>query len=121
MFRHIAHNATSLTLAAIGSLLCPPEPNPAQAQDNARYAATIPFAFGIDNAIFPAGTYQFTPLSQHMLRLDLVGGRRMAFMLHFPQKMRRGRIWANFDSRNMGTVISCRSSLRRIKVRAGTR
>ena len=76
MFRHIAHTATSLTLAAIGSIFLPAGVNPAQAQENARYVAAIPFAFGIQDAVFPAGTYQITPLSPHLLRLILVGGTR---------------------------------------------
>jgi hypothetical protein len=84
MFRHIAHTATSLTLAAIGSLLLSGGVNPAQAQENARYVAAIPFAFGIEDAVFPAGTYQLTPLSQHALRLNVVGGTRTAYLLVFP-------------------------------------
>jgi hypothetical protein len=83
MFRHIAHTATSLTLAAIGSLLLSAGINPAQAQENAHYVAAIPFDFGIDDAVFPAGTYQLTSLSQHALRLDVVGGRRVAYVLVF--------------------------------------
>src|ERR1700760_1168382 len=78
MFRHIAHTVTSLTLAAIGSVLTLTGVSSARAQAYPTYVAAIPFAFGMDNAVFPAGTYQFTSLSQHMLRLDLVGGRRMA-------------------------------------------
>src|ERR1700751_3551862 len=83
MFRHIAHTATSLMLAAIGSLLLSGGVNPAQAQENARYVAQIPFAFGIEDAVFPAGTYQLTSLSQHALRLDVVGGTRVAHVLMF--------------------------------------
>src|ERR1700759_5721001 len=84
MFRHIAHTVTSLTLAAIGSVLTLTGVSSARAQAYPTYVAAIPFALGRNNAVFPAGTYQFTSLSQHMLRLDLVGGRRMAFMLSFP-------------------------------------
>jgi hypothetical protein len=84
MFRHIAHTATSLTLAAIGSLFLSAGLNPAQAQENARYVAAIPFEFGINNVVFPAGTYQLKPLSQYMLRLDLVGGTRTGYLLVFP-------------------------------------
>ena len=83
MFRHIAHTATSLTLAAISSLFLSPGVNPAQAQENAHYVAAIPFDFSIDDAVFPAGTYQLTPLSQHALRLDLVAGTRVAYVLVF--------------------------------------
>jgi hypothetical protein len=83
MFRHIAHTATSLTLAAIGSLLLSAGVNPAQAQGHAAYVAEIPFAFGMHDAVFPAGTYQITPLSQYMLRLDVVGGTRAAYLLVF--------------------------------------
>jgi hypothetical protein len=83
MFRHIAHNATSLMLAAIGLLLSAGV-NPVQAQVTPRYVAAIPFAFGIDNAVFPAGTYQLTPLSQHLLRLRIMGGTREAFLQVFP-------------------------------------
>jgi hypothetical protein len=84
LFRHIAHTATSLTLAAIGSLFLSAGVNPAQAQGNAHYVATIPFDFGMHDAVFPAGTYQITPLSQKMLRLDLVGGTRMGYLMVFP-------------------------------------
>ena len=84
MFRHIAHTATSLTLAAIGSLFLSAGVNPAQAQENVRYVAEIPFAFGIDDAVFPAGTYQLTPLSPHTLRLDVVGGTRVGYLLVSP-------------------------------------
>ncbi len=84
MFRHIAHTATSLTLAAIGSLFLPGGVNPAQAQENARYVAAVPFAFGIEDAVFPAGTYQITPLSPHALRLDLAGGTRSGYLMVFP-------------------------------------
>ncbi len=52
MFRHIAHTATSLTLAAIGSIFLSAGFNPAQAQENARYVAVIPFAFGIHDGVF---------------------------------------------------------------------
>jgi hypothetical protein len=83
MFRHIAHTARSLTLAAIGSLLLSGGVNPAQAQENARYVTAIPFAFGIEDAVFPAGTYQLTPLSQHALRLSVVGGTRVGYLLVF--------------------------------------
>jgi hypothetical protein len=83
MFRHIAHTATSLTLAAIGSLFLSAGVNPAQAQGNAHYVAAIPFDFGMHDAVFPAGTYQITPLSQYMLRLDVVGGTRAAYLLVF--------------------------------------
>ena len=66
MFRHIAHTATSLTLAAIGSLLVSAGVRPARAQDGPRYAATIPFAFGIDNAVFPRGDVSIhSTLSAH--------------------------------------------------------
>jgi hypothetical protein len=84
MFRHIAQAATSLTLATIGSLLLSGGVNPAQAQGNVAYVAEIPFAFGMDDAVFPAGTYQITPLSQKMLRLNLVGGTRMGYLMVFP-------------------------------------
>jgi hypothetical protein len=84
MFRHIAHTATSLTLAAIGSLLLSAGVNPAQAQGNARYEATIPFAFGIGDDVFPAGTYQITLPSQNMLRLNLVGGTQRGYVMVFP-------------------------------------
>jgi hypothetical protein len=84
MFRHIAHTATSLTLAAIGSLFLSAGVNPAQAQENARYVAAVPFAFGIGNEVFPAGTYQIKPLSQNMLRFNLVGGTRMGDLMVFP-------------------------------------
>ena len=83
MFRHIAHTATSLTLAAISSLFLSAGVNPAQAQENAHYVATIPYAFGIDDTVFPAGTYRLTSLSQHALRLDVVGGTRVAYVLMF--------------------------------------
>ena len=84
MFRHIAHTATSLTLAAIGSLLMLPGVDSAQAQGNARYEAAIPFAFGINDAVFPAGTYQIKLLSPHALRLSLVGGTRRGDLMVFP-------------------------------------
>jgi hypothetical protein len=84
MFRHIAHTATSLTLAAIGSLFLSAGVNPAQAQGHAAYVAEIPFAFGMGDAVFPAGTYQLTPLSQYMLRLDIVGGTRMGYLMVSP-------------------------------------
>ncbi|MFL6428817.1 MAG: hypothetical protein ACJ71S_11280 [Acidobacteriaceae bacterium] len=85
MFRHIAHTSTSLTLAAIGSIVLSAGLNPAQAQENARhYMAAIPFAFGIDDAVFPAGTYQITPLSPLALRLDLAGGTRSGYLNVFP-------------------------------------
>jgi len=84
MFRHIAHTATSLTLAAIGSLFLSAGVNPAQAQGHAAYVAEIPFDFGMHDAVFPAGTYQITPLSQKMLRLNLVGGTRMGYLMVFP-------------------------------------
>jgi len=84
MFRHIAHTATSLTLAAIGSLFLSAGVNPAQATERDRYVATVPFAFGISDAVFPAGTYQITPLSPQMLRLSLVGGTRMGYLMVFP-------------------------------------
>jgi len=85
MFRHIAHTSTSLALAAIGSVLLSAGINPAQAQNNdARYVAAIPFAFGIDDAVFPAGTYQITPLSPHALRLELAGGTRTGYLNVFP-------------------------------------
>jgi hypothetical protein len=84
MFRHIAHTATSLTLAAIGSLLLSGGVNPAQAQGHAAYVAAVPFAFGIGNEVFPAGTYQIMPLSQNMLRLNLVGGTRMGDLMVIP-------------------------------------
>jgi hypothetical protein len=82
MFRNILHTATSLTLAAIGSLLSGGV-NPAQAQGHAAYVAEIPFAFGMADAVFPAGTYQITPLSQKMLRLNLAGGTRMGYLMVF--------------------------------------
>jgi hypothetical protein len=84
MFRHIAHTATSLTLAAIGSLFLSAGVNPAQATEIARYVATVPFAFGIGNEVFPAGTYQITPLSPQMLRLSLVGGTHRGYLMVFP-------------------------------------
>jgi hypothetical protein len=84
MFRHIAHTATSLTLAAIGSIFLSAGFNPAQAQENARYVAAIPFAFGIHDAVLPAGTYQITPLSPHLLRLSLVGGTRGGYIMVAP-------------------------------------
>ena len=85
MFRHIAHTSTSLTLAAIGSILLSAGFKPAQAQKNARhYMAAIPFAFGIDDEVFPAGTYQITPLSPQALRLDLADGTRSGYLLVFP-------------------------------------
>jgi hypothetical protein len=84
MFRHIAHTATSLTLAAIGSLFLSGGVNPAQAQGNAAYVAEIPFAFGMDGAVFPAGTYQITLPSQNMLRLNLVGGTQRGYVMVFP-------------------------------------
>lgn len=84
MFRHIAHTATTLTLAAIGSLLLSAGVHPAQAQGDAAYVAAIPFAFGVDDAVFPAGTYQITPLSQQLLRLSLVGGTRRGYLMVFP-------------------------------------
>jgi hypothetical protein len=83
MFRHIAHTATSLTLAAIGSLLLSGGVNPAQAQGHAAYVAEIPFAFGINNAVFAAGTYQITLLSQNALRLSVLGTTR-AYLMVFP-------------------------------------
>ena len=84
MFRHIAHTATSLALATIGSLFLSAGVNPAQAQENARYEAAIPFAFGIEDAVFPAGKYQITQLSQRMLQLNLVGGTRLGYLMVFP-------------------------------------
>lgn len=84
MFRHIAHTSTSLTLAAIGSVLLSVGVNPAQAQENAGYKAAIPFAFGIEDTVFPAGTYQITQISPHALRLDLAGGTRSGYLLVFP-------------------------------------
>jgi hypothetical protein len=83
MFRHIAHTAISLPLAAIGSLLLFAGVNPAQAQENAHYVAAVPFDFDIEDAVFPAGIYQLTPLSQHALRLEVVGGTRAAYVLVF--------------------------------------
>jgi hypothetical protein len=84
MFRHIAHTATSLTLAAIGSLFLSGGVNPAQAQGHAAYVAAVPFAFGIGNEVFPAGTYQIMPLSPHALWLSLVGGTRRGYLMVFP-------------------------------------
>lgn len=84
MFRHIAHTATSLTLAAIGSLLMLPGVDSAQAQQHARYTAAIPFAFGINDAVFPAGTYQIKLLSPQALQLSLVGGTRRGYLMVFP-------------------------------------
>jgi hypothetical protein len=63
---------------------CPAESILLRAQGNAAYVAEIPFAFGMDDAVFPAGTYQLTPLSQKMLRLNLVGGTRMGYLMVFP-------------------------------------
>jgi hypothetical protein len=85
VFQQIAQTTTSLTVAAIGSLLLSVGINPAQAQKNARYVVAIPFAFGIDDAVFPAGTYQITPLSPHALRLDLAGGTRSGYLNVFPE------------------------------------
>ena len=85
MFRHIAHTSTSLTLAAIGSVLLSAGFNPVEAQKNAaHYIAAIPFAFGIDDAVLPAGTYQITLLSPHALRLDLADGTRSGYLLVYP-------------------------------------
>lgn len=84
MFRQIAHTATSLTLAVIASLCVSAGANPAEAQENANYVAAIPFAFGISNAVFPAGSYQITPLSPQLLRLRLVGGTREGYLLVSP-------------------------------------
>ena len=85
MFRHIAQTSTLITLAAIGSVLLSGGVNPAQAQENDHhYVAAIPFAFGMDDAMFPAGTYQITPLSQHLLRLDLVDGTAKGYLTVFP-------------------------------------
>ncbi len=84
MFRHIAHTSTLLTLAAIGSVPLSVGVNPAQAQENVVYMAAIPFAFGIANGVFPAGTYRITPLSQHLLRLDLADGTPKGYLTVFP-------------------------------------
>jgi hypothetical protein len=70
--------------AAICPLFLSAGANPAQAQANVSYVVTIPFAFGIDNGVFPAGTYQITPLSQHLLRLDLVDGTPKGYLTVFP-------------------------------------
>lgn len=85
MFRHIAHTSTSLTLAAVGSVLLSAGINPVQAQENARYMVAIPFAFGIEDAVFPAGTYQIRSLSPHALRLDLADGTRSGYLMVFPE------------------------------------
>jgi hypothetical protein len=84
MFRHIAHTATSLTLAVIGSVLTLTGVSSARAQAYPTYVAAIPFAFGMNDVVFPAGRYQITLLSQHALRLSVVGGTSKASLMVFP-------------------------------------
>jgi len=69
-----AARANALTLAAFGSLLLLSGAKPAQAQSNIVYTANIPFAFQMNDATLPAGTYRITQDSPHSLRLSQANG-----------------------------------------------
>jgi hypothetical protein len=74
MFRSFARTASALTLAGVGSLLMLSGAKPAQAQSNIVYSANIPFAFEMNDAALPAGTYLITQVSPHSLRLSQADG-----------------------------------------------
>jgi hypothetical protein len=80
MFRSFASIASALTLSAVGSLLMCAGVKPAQAQSNTVYSANIPFAFQMNDATLPAGTYQITQISPHSLRLSQVGGKHAGYV-----------------------------------------
>jgi hypothetical protein len=84
MFRSFASTASSLTLAAVGSLLLCSGVKPAQAQSNRSYSVNIPFAFQMNDALLPAGAYHITQVSPHSLRLSEVGGKHAGYVQVFP-------------------------------------
>jgi hypothetical protein len=83
MFRSIASSVNALMLAAFGSLLLSGA-TPIQAQSNVVYSANIPFAFQMNDATLPAGTYQIIQVSPHILRLGQVGGRHTSYVGVYP-------------------------------------
>jgi hypothetical protein len=84
MFRSFARTASALTLAGLGSLLMLSGAKPAQAQSNLVYSANIPFAFQMNDATLPAGTYLITQASPHNLRLSQVGGNHAQYVAVYP-------------------------------------
>jgi hypothetical protein len=84
MFRTTASTASAVTLAAVGSLLMLSGARPAQAQSNIAYSANIPFAFQMNDATLPAGTYLITEVSPHTLRLSQASGNLVKFVSVYP-------------------------------------
>jgi hypothetical protein len=84
MFRSFASIANALTLAGVGSLLMLSGARPAQAQSNIVYSANIPFAFQMNDATLPAGTYLITQASPHNLRLSQLDGKHVQYVAVYP-------------------------------------
>lgn len=82
--KHLCSTRPVQLLVAVSSLLLSAGVNPAEALGEAAYVAAIPFAFGIHDTTFPAGTYQITRLSQYALRLSVLGGTNEAYLMVFP-------------------------------------
>jgi hypothetical protein len=84
MFRSIASTVNALTLAAAGSLLMLSGATPVQAQSNAVYSANIPFAFQMNDATLPAGTYLISQTSPRNLRLTDARGGHAQYVMVYP-------------------------------------